>query len=63
MAPERIPTPPPGSGNRGESENKYLQVLSLARARKRGRGNIEDDHRTPHYEPAKPPSTEESTVP
>jgi hypothetical protein len=59
MVPERKPTPQPEATNRAEPENKYMQVMNLAWARKRGRGNIEDDLRRPHYEPAKPPAPSE----
>lgn len=55
MAPESTP----GTPATNEHENKYLRVLSLAYARKRGRGNLDDDYRRPHYEPARPPSTED----
>lgn len=42
-----------------EQENKYLRVLSLAQQRKRTRANLDDDYRRPHYEPARPPASED----
>ena len=59
MVPERKPAPQPDATNPAEAENKYMQVMNLAWARKRGRGSIEEDHRRPHYEPAKPPASAE----
>ena len=58
MAPESTS----GMPATNEQENKYLRVLSLAQARKRGRGNLDDDYRRPHYEPARPPASDDGTA-
>lgn len=61
MAPESAPSNP-GIPATNDSDNKYMRVLSLASARKRGRGNLDDDYRRPHYEPAKPPVSDDGAA-